>query len=197
MLPSCIHSQNNQKAHAINSNLPNFYQNPVPPIAIYFAGYRYDSLRELVQSRSYMDSSGFSGFKRALDFKYVLSTDGSTIDDTRVYWLLLSRALVFKQITGLLPVGVPSLIPFVHYIPVREDLADLRSKVLWARAHDATAQKIAERGFAFSWRHFRQRSWLDYLQQSLLAYTRRFPPDVEKEWVRGSVHPPKHDEVFQ
>ena len=31
--------------------------------------------------------------------------------------------------------------PYVHYLPIRRDLADLYSKVRWARRHDAQASK--------------------------------------------------------
>ncbi len=139
----------------------------------------YSDLKPMLDK--YIDSGGFSGFEAALRFKYVMSTDGSTIDDTRFYWSFLSGAVVFKQMTPLTPVGIPALEQWVHYIPVREDLADLRAKVMWARANDQKAKEIAQNGFDFAWRHFRQEPLLKYFTKLLHAYVDRFPRENTKE----------------
>jgi hypothetical protein len=44
--------------------------------------------------------------------------------------------------------------PFVHYIPIRDDLEDLLEKIDWVRTHDAEAKQIAERALQFSKDHF-------------------------------------------
>eukprot|EP00913_Durusdinium_trenchii_P020973 g19708.t1 len=70
------------------------------------------------------------------DLCYGCSEDGSTIDDTRIYWMLSTGSLVFKQITPLLGFGITALEPMVHFVPIKEDLSDLVEKLHWARAHD-------------------------------------------------------------
>ena len=35
------------------------------------------------------------------------------------------------------------LIPWRHYIPIKEDLSDLRAKYQWARAHDDVCRQIS------------------------------------------------------
>mmetsp|Transcript_16091 Transcript_16091/g.27423 ORF Transcript_16091/g.27423 Transcript_16091/m.27423 type:complete len:639 (+) Transcript_16091:124-2040(+) len=42
-----------------------------------------------------------------------------------------------------------SIKPWVHYIPVREDLKDLREKFEWAESHPDEAREISERATAF------------------------------------------------
>ena len=141
----------------------------------------YDDIRPMLLP--YLDSGGFSGFKAALEFKYLISTDGSTIDDTRVYWSFLSGGLVFKQITPLVPVGIPSMIPHVHYIPVREDLGDLVGKIRWAMANDDRCRLIAKNGFEFAWQHYRQQSMMGYFGRVLNKYAERFPAeDQQPPW---------------
>jgi len=41
------------------------------------------------------------------------------------------------------------LIPWVHYIPVNEDLSDLKEKYEWAETHDQKARLIANAGTEF------------------------------------------------
>ncbi|KAL7531968.1 hypothetical protein ACHAWF_003976 [Thalassiosira exigua] len=40
--------------------------------------------------------------------------------------------------------------PWVHYVPVRQDLSDLREKYDWAESHPDEARRIAEAGTAFA-----------------------------------------------
>lgn len=110
------------------------------------------------------------------EFRYLMSTDGSTIDDTRVYWALQTGSAVFKQITPLLPYGIPGLRPWEHFVPVREDLADLPAKVRWAQRHDATVRAMAERGRAFAEEFFTQEQVLRYFHLALLRYAEVLEP---------------------
>ncbi|CAK0887263.1 unnamed protein product, partial [Prorocentrum cordatum] len=102
----------------------------------------YASIADACERRGL--TSGYSHLADHSRFRYLISTDGSTIDDTRVYWMLSTGSLVFKQITPLLPYGVPGLEPWVHFVPVREDLGDLVAKVRWARQNDPACRGMAE-----------------------------------------------------
>ena len=42
------------------------------------------------------------------------------------------------------------MIPWVHYIPIREDLMDLKRKFEWAEAHQGLAKRISERATMLS-----------------------------------------------
>jgi hypothetical protein len=43
----------------------------------------------------------------------------------------------------------PQMKPWVHYVPIRTDLSDLRDKYEWAEAHPKEAEEIARAGTAF------------------------------------------------
>mmetsp|Transcript_1512 Transcript_1512/g.2037 ORF Transcript_1512/g.2037 Transcript_1512/m.2037 type:complete len:90 (+) Transcript_1512:24-293(+) len=88
--------------------------------------------------------------------------------------MLSTGSIVFKQVTSLLPFGVPGLEPFVHFIPVREDLSDLIDKLEWARAHDEEAQRIAKRGKAFADAFFTEEQVALYVLRALLRYAKLF-----------------------
>mmetsp|Transcript_29894 Transcript_29894/g.86926 ORF Transcript_29894/g.86926 Transcript_29894/m.86926 type:complete len:517 (+) Transcript_29894:176-1726(+) len=128
----------------------------------------YQTVAEECRSRGYL-----AEFSKAADhshFRYVMSTDGSTIDDTRFYWLLSTGSLMFKQITPLLPFGVPGLRPWEHFIPVREDFADLPSKIRWARLHDGKCQEMARRAKSFAETFFTEEQILRYVHLALMRY---------------------------
>ena len=38
---------------------------------------------------------------------------------------------------------MPDLIPFEHFIPVKQDLSDLIEMTQWLKSHDKESQKIA------------------------------------------------------
>ena len=41
------------------------------------------------------------------------------------------------------------LVPWSHFVPVKQDLSDLPEKLEWARAHPVEAQQIARQGSDF------------------------------------------------
>lgn len=128
----------------------------------------YDSIRDMTEKNGYI--AGYSKIAEQGHFRYLMSTDGSTIDDTRIYWMLSSGSVVFKQITPLLPYGIPGLEPWKHFVPVREDLADLLAKVRWARAHDAACREMAERAVTFARTYFTEDQILFYIWQAIQEY---------------------------
>lgn len=128
----------------------------------------YRDIAQRIEESGY--TAGYAAFADQHRFRYLISTDGSTIDDTRVYWMLSSGSLVFKQITPLLPYGLPGMRPWVHFVPVREDLADLLDKVGWAQRNDDACRAMAERARSFASEYFTQAQILHYMQRLLIEY---------------------------
>lgn len=109
-------------------------------------------------------------------FKYLFSIEGPSLDWVNTFTLLLSNSLLIKQENAFVQWYSGALKPWVHYVPVREDLSDLEQQVVWARGNDAQARQIAEAGSAFAKAHFDRATSFDYLQRLLLAYNRRLAP---------------------
>ncbi|CAE7277554.1 POGLUT3, partial [Symbiodinium sp. CCMP2456] len=103
----------------------------------------YDSIRQRLLDLGY--AAEFSQKTEQTKYKYLISTDGSTIDDTRIYWMLSTGSIIFKQITPLLPYGIPGLVPWEHFVPIREDMSDLVEKIRFAQANDDSMKQIALR----------------------------------------------------
>lgn len=75
--------------------------------------------------------------------------------------------LVFKQITPLLPFGLPALQPWKHFVPVKEDFSDLVEKLEWARANDDACRAMAARASHFARRFFTEEEILHYVYRVL------------------------------
>jgi protein glucosyltransferase len=73
----------------------------------------------------------------------------------------------------------PALKPWVHYIPVAEDLGDIEELLEFVKSHDQLAQDIAQRGYELVWNHVTLQTvecyWLELLTEyaSLLQWTVR------------------------
>jgi len=91
---------------------------------------------------------------------------------------LAMPGLLFHHTTAAKDWYHEHLVPWVHYIPVREDLSDLREQFEWAEHHDRKARAIAKAGTEFVRRMGRpegldemyRRHFLKPLQDVMNAY---------------------------
>ena len=66
-----------------------------------------------------------------------------------LYWKLLCNSVVFKVNSHWEQWYYPDLKEWVHYIPVKGDLSDLKEKFEWALSHDAECQEISKNATKF------------------------------------------------
>ena len=76
------------------------------------------------------------------NYKYQLCVDG-TVAAYRLPYLLAGGSLVFKQDSKYYEHYYRDLKPWVHYVPVKEDLSDLVDQIKWAQNNDEKAKQIA------------------------------------------------------
>ena len=71
------------------------------------------------------------------------------------------------------------LVPWVHYIPVKTDLADLRERYDWAQSHVEESFRISQRGTEFIrqmttpayWDKMYKRIFVDRVERTMMSYT--------------------------
>lgn len=85
-----------------------------------------------------------------LIYKYLISIDGHTTSWHRVPWILLSNSVLLKQETNVINWYYPALKPYVHYIPLKEDLSDIFSQIEWAKNNDDQVLTISLNGQKFA-----------------------------------------------
>jgi len=77
-----------------------------------------------------------------LKYKYLLSVEGNDVA-TNLKWIMASNSLVVMpkpQICSWMMED--SLVPYVHYLPVRDDFLDLESQIEWAERHTKKCEKM-------------------------------------------------------
>ena len=82
--------------------------------------------------------------------KYLIDLDGCVAAIPGCAWKLLTNSIVFKHESNFRLYFYTVLKPWVHYIPLKEDLSDLFEKLNWAIQNDQAAQTIAENGRLFA-----------------------------------------------
>ncbi len=105
-----------------------------------------------------------------LTYKYLIDVDGNSCAFERCFWLLLSNSLVIKQQSPNIQWYYGALEPYKHYLPINQDLSDLKEKIEWARQHDAEAQKIASQASQFVEENLSNEDILVYFYHLLKAY---------------------------
>jgi protein glucosyltransferase len=78
--------------------------------------------------------------------------------------------------------------PWVHYIPVRQDLTDAKELIQFAVENDDIAREIAKRGKEFIVSHLRMDDIYCYWEELIKQYTEllRFKPKLNKKLKRIS-----------
>ena len=102
------------------------------------------------------EEAGFPGIGDRIEkdelanFKYHIDFGGGggttwtgTVDKLKMAGLLFHHETVAKDYIH------DDMLPWVHYIPVKEDLSDLMEKLEWAESHQAEAKEISENASRF------------------------------------------------
>lgn len=81
--------------------------------------------------------------------RYLLALEGHDVA-SGLKWMLASNSVVLMPRPRIDSWACESLMePFVHYVPVRPDLADLDEALAWCRANDGACRRIAANANAF------------------------------------------------
>ena len=79
-----------------------------------------------------------------LKYKYILMLEGNDIA-TGLKWQLASNSVVFMaRPTTVSFLMEDLLVPFVHYIPLKDDFSNLIDMVHWARKNDQKCKWISD-----------------------------------------------------
>jgi glycosyl transferase family 90 len=84
-------------------------------------------------------------------YKYLISLDGAVAAWRRVPTILASGSVLLLQHEWN-QFFYPGLLPWIHYVPLRKDIADLLERYDWLEGHPAQAKAIASAGHAFAMR---------------------------------------------
>lgn len=119
-----------------------------------------------------------ASWEEYIQHKYLIDMDGCVASTPGFAWKLLSNCAVLKHDSVFTLWFYNCLLPWVHYIPIKEDLSDVFQKLQWAKDHDEDARQIAENGRAFAHENLMPEHVYLYCYKVLLKYAslQRFTP---------------------
>ncbi|XP_073318401.1 protein O-glucosyltransferase 1 [Pagrus major] len=103
-------------------------------------------------------------------YKYLFNFRGVAAS-FRFKHLFLCGSLVFHVGDEWQEFFYPQLKPWVHYIPVKQDLSDVRKLLQFVKENDAIAQEIATRGKEFILDHLRMQDVSCYWERLLTEFS--------------------------
>ncbi|KAJ8246691.1 hypothetical protein GJAV_G00254330 [Gymnothorax javanicus] len=125
-------------------------------------------------------------------YKYLFNFRGVAAS-FRLKHLFLCGSLVFHVGDEWLEFFYPQLRPWVHYIPVRQDLFDLRELLQFVKENDDVAQEVARRGQDFIMEHLRMEDVSCYWEKLLTDFGRllKYRPKRRPEYSQITRKPEK------
>lgn len=121
---------------------------------------------ETIERDSYPVANKMS-LQEQSNFKYILTLEGH-VAAYRLSYELSSGSVVLLAESKWKMWYYKFLQPYIHYVPVKEDLSDLLDKIDWCRDHDEQCRVIAESAKSFYDRYLGETGVLDYLQRLLV-----------------------------
>ena len=143
-----------------------------------FCGLDSKKMQEVAQGLGMLGS--FLSKKEHLYSKYLPVLDGHMCTYPGYQWRLLSNSVCLKQESDQVQWFYKALKPYVHYIPVKEDMSDLLEQIQWAKNHDQEAQEIAQRASEFTRKNLMIEDDYFYLHLALREYAKRQVIDFHK-----------------
>ena len=127
-------------------------------------------------------------------YRYQINIDG-TVAAYRFPYLMAGGSLIFKQESGYYEHFYHRLEPWVHYVPLKNDLRDLAQRLAWVRENDDKAREMAANAVQFVQDHLLPEQLYCYIFQLLkvkLAEDRKEREggrESEREKERSNGHP--------
>ncbi len=103
-------------------------------------------------------------------YKYLLDIDGNASTYSRGRWILLSNSTLCKVMSPFSQWYYKAMIPWVHYVPVSQDLSDLEMILHMLKQNDDLAHAIAENGQALGQEIFTKEVLDHYVISLLFTY---------------------------
>ncbi|KAH3827829.1 protein O-glucosyltransferase 1-like [Dreissena polymorpha] len=118
------------------------------------------------------------------DYKYLFNFRGVAAS-FRLKHLFLCDSVVFHVGEEWLEFFYPAMKPWVHYIPVKQDLSDVKELLEFAKENDDVVHEIAKRGRKFIWDHLRMEDVSCYWKKLLKNYAKlqKFKPTRNQDFL--------------
>lgn len=100
-----------------------------------------------------------------IKYKYIINIDGHSSPNRTSYLLQMGSLILMvesKYVVGNVCWYTNLIKPYEHYIPIKYDLSDLESQIIWCIKHDKDCKKIVDNAKELYETHFNKKSILEY-----------------------------------
>ena len=126
---------------------------------------------ETIERSSYPKVVPMSLQEQTDQYKYILTLEGH-VAAYRLSYELSSNSLVLLADSRWKLWYSQFIKPFVHYVPIKEDLSDLIEKIEWCIRNDAECQRIVQNANKFYEHYLGVDGILDFLQRTFVDLAR-------------------------
>ena len=110
-------------------------------------------------------------FEDQCTYKYLINLRGVAAS-FRYKHLFLCKSTVIQVESDWIEFFYPTLLPWIHYVPVASDMHDLKDKILFLKNHDNISKEIAENGYDFIYNKLTIESVTCYWHHLLSEYSK-------------------------
>ena len=132
-------------------------------------------------------------------YRYVIVVDGNGPASSRLLTLLRNcKSLLLVQETQFKLFWMAGFQPFVHYVPLAENLEDLYDRIQWVRNNDDAAHRIASNAHDFARHYFTDDFVVRYMTTLFEKYAAllKFQVHVGKQMIQVPVATKAWEEFY-
>lgn len=123
-----------------------------------------------------LENRGFKGERipiwKHMKYKFQLLIDGNSSAYERAYWQLFSNSVILKQVSENMQWYYNELQPYIHFIPVANNLHDLVDQIEWAKKNEPSVKKIIKNANEFAQKNLSYDDMLLYIYLLLTEYSK-------------------------
>ncbi len=109
-----------------------------------------------------------------INYKYILDIDGNACTWDATAWKLNSGSVILKTDSEWVQWFYEEYVPWVHYVPVKDDFFDLQDKFAWCESHQAECAEMVKKCKALFQKIYRHDNVVKYMEGVILKFAKEY-----------------------
>lgn len=127
-------------------------------------------------------------------YKYIVNVDGHVSAFRLSFELSMGCCILLVESKYKLWFS-DSLIPYVHFVPVKSDLSNLIEQIEWCKLNDSKCKKIADNALEFYKNNLQEEHILDYFQKLLINLSKLVKEPIVREPIEKKCSMKEQNEL--
>lgn len=160
------HTNQRLKAYAIGAKRPELFDIKFNKFSYRIRKHRSSEYIQELKFPGQFTKAPFMTPQEQSNYKFILNLEGHVAAYRLSYELSFQSCILLAGSRWKLWYS-HLIVPWIHYVPVKEDLSDLVEKAEWCLANDKKCKKIAQNAFIFYKKYLNKEYMLDFCQATL------------------------------